>query len=274
MPNPLNFGSPIGSMVGERPYRLSTDDQDLVITSDKMVIFGNHPNDCVEIWFYNTDGSLAGNIVVPITSPTLTLTSVIDTNGSYELLNIDYETLLPSVPLLPGRYAVSIYLLQNEVGDYSNKKLYIDKISPSRTEIKLTTDNHADATSQKEIYEFVVPSVPRLYAKALIDQFFAEDINPQIGKSITVADVVSNMNEIHSDTGQRIVNSLSATSFNSLFDYIENETYKKAIEKLKEDTTNYNVQSAEINSYISDSLDEVLLDVVRKKMVDPRFILE
>jgi len=273
MPNPLNFGSSLGTMNAVRPYRISPDDQQLIVTGEKTVIFGTHPNDNVELWFCDPDGKSVGSIVLDATSEHLTLSTILDTTGTFEVLNLNLETILPAVPLAPGRYGVSVYLFRNEVGSITNKRLYISEISPSRTELKLNTADFTDLESQNEIYEFIVPSVPRLYAKGLVDQLFAKNVDQIAGESINVVNASSNIDEILANTMVRVFNAEAVPSYNNLFQYIKEETYVRAVEKLKADTTNYNVQSRDIDSYISTALDEVISELVDTQRVDPRFNL-
>lgn len=273
MPNPLNFGSSLGVMNAVRPYRISPDDQQLVVTGEKTVIFGSHPNDNVEMWFCDPDGKSVGSIVLNATSPHITLSTVIDTTGTFEVLNLNLETILPAVPLAPGRYGVSVYLFRNEVGSMTDKRLYISEISPSRTELKLNTDDFTDLESQNEIYEFIVPSVPRLYAKGLVDQFFAKNIDQLAGESVNIVNVSSNVDEIIANTMVRVFNAEAVQSYNGLFKYVTEETYLRAVSKLEIDTANYNVQSRDIDNYISTALDEVISELVDTQRVDPRFNL-
>ena len=293
MPNPLNFGSPIGSMVAERPYRLLPNDQQLMVKDESFVVFGKYPTDRIEVWIYNTDGTLAVEpLVYSNTSDVVSISTETDAAGTYELLNLDFNQIFGGI--LPGRYAVSIYLFHNEVSNYEEKRLYISKISSDKTEVTLranllatdTVDETVNAenieknnTLTTEMYEFATPSVPRSTAKMFIDQLFGKD--NQEGGTILLENILANMNSLSLDSVQTITskmdNAFAKPSFTSLFNYVKEKVYTNAMGKLKNRETDYDIQHAEIIGYISEALDEELAHVVNKEpgsvSFDPRFNL-
>jgi len=53
------------------------------------------------------------------------------------LIEVDYETNLNNQGIDYGEYRASYFIMRNIIGSAQSKILYIDEISPKRTELKL-----------------------------------------------------------------------------------------------------------------------------------------
>jgi hypothetical protein len=275
MPNQLNFGSPITSMISERMTRLTSEDQALISTGTKTILFGTVPFDNVEIWFYSPDGTFYSNVRLNPEDEALSLSTLVDSSGTQEVLNLDLDILSSRARLAPGRYGMAVYILRDEVGSLNGERLIINDISPSRTEIKIFPPAPS-ATLFRQIYEFVVPSVPPQYAKAILDEIFAEslDYKPDWTESLNALDVSRELNNITPTTIDRIVRSKAETFYVELFKTIKDRTYSLALELLVERVkTDWNVQHTELRSIIVESLQAVLAQMKDAKEIDPRFRL-
>lgn len=275
MANQLNFGSPITTMVAERVPRLTPTDQGLVSIGTKSILFGTSPFDNVEIWFYNPDGSFFNGTVLGPTDPAISISTIFDANGGNEVLNIDFDKVALYVNLIPGRYSVAIYILRDEVGNIRDKGMIIDEISTSRTEVKISAPVPSEVLF-KQVYEFVVPSVPPMYAKGLVDEVFAKslDYNPDWSESLNGLDVSRQLNTHAANTTDRIVKSEAGTSYANLFNVVKDRTYTLAIELLVEQSkADRNIQYPELKNIILASLKSVLANMVDIKEIDSRFVL-
>lgn len=276
MANQLNFGNPIQTLIGERMYRPFISDQENCIKGEKTNIFGTNPNDNIEVWFYRPDGSLAGNIRLSPEHPSITLSTVLDSEGAFEFANLDLEKVVDEAKLEPGRYVMAVYFLRDEVGSLNGYRLNITEISPSRTEIVLTPEVVNEVVSH-DINEFVHPTVPRIMAKALVDQIFAKNLDmtnqSSIAESVNILNVSNTMNNIQAGTMDRINRSNSLNLYQSLFETVKLRTYEKAIEYMKDDYNNLNVQRDEIKKYISDALNVVLYEIKSRNELDSKFEL-
>ena len=275
MPNELNFGSPIGNMNAERMSRLTPEDQALISTDSKSILFGTTPYDNIELWFYNMDGTFYSNVRLSPEDDALSLFSIVDSNGVQEVLNLDLDKISSKAILAPGRYAMSVYILRDEVGSLNGERLIINEISTSRTEVKISPPVPT-GTLFKQIYEFVVPSVPPQYAKAILDEIFAESLDYKLDwtESLNALDVSQKLNAAIPNTVDRIVKSNAEISYVDLFRKIKDRTYTLTLELLVERTkSDWNVQYTELRSIIIESLKAVLAQIVDSKEVDPRFRL-
>lgn len=271
MANQENFGSPIENLVGERPYRPSTVDQNLTIVREKTVLFGTNPSDNIELWFYFADGTFAATVRLSAEDSSIKLSTTIDNTGAYEYINLDLEKITKYAQLDSGRYTMSVYFLRDEVGTREGNRLLIKDISPSRTEVKLSPVTPDDDMS-KDIYEFIVPSVPRLYAKGLIDQVFNKSLNESLGEFIS-DDEISNQLKNIGNSIERIGNINAEASYLNIIEAIVNRTYQYSIEALEADSKNFNVQSVELQKYIIDALNKSIDEMIVSKEMDSRFLI-
>jgi len=276
MPNPLNFGSDIVSLTAERMFRPSPADEAIMMTGEKTNVFGTNMDDNVELWFYNPDGTYAGNLRLSPQDDSLSLSTVLDSTGAYEILNLDMTKVISAARLPPGRYSMAVYFYRDEVGSLNGERLLINAISNSRTEVRLTPAQPS-STLLSDVYEFVVPSVPKLYAKALLDEIFAKSLNfaPDWTESLNALEIGNALNtEGLPNTTTKIARAQAVDSYTALIDIVRDRTYTLALQNL----TDYvqldsNIQYAELETIVKQSLRAVLNDMVSKKEIDPRFTL-
>ena len=261
MPNQLNFPDPISATgIQLRPSRVSARDLQVIRNSNRQIIFGTSDRDVVELWLYNPNGTFAGHINVGPTDEALTLTTLIDQTGPYEILNIDLTRVYQQIGVLPGRYAMVANFFRNEVGSEDGYKLYITEISDDRRELRLFPVAPSPEVT-RDLFEFIVPSVPRLFAKGLIDQFFGVSLDSIESERVDQQKINSTLNGFAADTTTRIqdggLTDLYTAAINDLID----RTYTRAINLLAADVRNFNVQQIEIEGYIMTAFNEVLTEM-------------
>ena len=279
MPNQLNYGNPIVSFEHQRMFRLTPDDQSELEIGEKINLFGSNDKQNIEMWFSNPDGSYAGDILLKVTDPDIGLVSVPDTDGQqYEYLIFNLEKIVERIGLKPGRYSVSVSVYQDEVSSAdADSKLTLMEISPSRTEVRL---RDIDGGLSTELYEFVIPSVPRIYAKALLDQIFARSVGGleegeyiDVGTDVTWSSVVlSQILSLYTpNVTERIIQAQATESYRLTLDEILRRTYYYALDSLANDYLDMNVQSDQFRKYIADALDKTLNEMEQREELDPRF---
>lgn len=269
MANQLNFSEPIKNEPDERPIRLTSGDYNLVAKGEQMKLFGTSTRENLECWFYHPDGTFAATVRIPIEDSSIQLSTMVDGTGVFEYINLNLEKISEYSRLAPGRYSMTVYFFRDEVGNRFNKKLYIKKISPSRTELVLTPIV-TDTETAKQIFEFVVPSVPRLYAKGLTDQVFGKNIDVVVGESISNDSIKIQLND--SGSIDRVVRSNSQQSLDNLLLDIEERTYENILELLSSGM-DLNIQSIEFQNYISSSINTSIAELKSANAIDKRFNL-
>jgi hypothetical protein len=269
MANQLNFPDELTSTVNQRPNRVANVDAALIRHTQKQILFGTSDRDNVELWVYEPTGTLVGHANFSPTDGALTLSTVVDQTGTYELLNIDMVEASKKLGLEPGRYVMSTNFFRDEVGSEEGYKLYISEISNDRTELRLEPVV-VDDVSTHDIYEFVTPSVPREYAQGLMAEVLGQAIQapPQ---DVVTEDKVSAV--IGDETMARIEYSGTFDVYQKLLQTVLQRTYSRALDLMALDVFNYYVQSLEIETYVTRALDDTLISMINAGEIDPQFFL-
>lgn len=257
MPNQLNFPDKLTTTPLQRPLRMSAKDLKLIRNENRQIIFGTTDRDVVELWIYNPNGTFAGHLNLGPTDQALTLTTLIDTSGPYEMLNLDMTRITQKVGLAPGRYAMVANFFRDEVGSEEGYKLYISDISDDRTEVQLYPVSPT-AEVIRDIYEFITPSVSKQFAKGLIDQFFGMSLDALESEIVNQNKLDMQLDELIPGTTQRLRRGGLYDLYTAIINDLLDRTYHRTIVLLANDVKNYNVQQIEIERYIMDAFDFVV----------------
>lgn len=133
--------------------------------------FGFDYTDNIELHFYDSQNNLVNTTIIPVASGMVSVRSIsLPDGGIEEKVIIDMARVQTELGLflMPGTYTVTINLFSDEIGSYGNKKLTIEEISPSRTELRLGFNVRYTDTESSELFEFIEPSLPRVVAVGTI----------------------------------------------------------------------------------------------------------
>ena len=146
--------------------------------NDTDIILGRQPgefgfdvDDNIEMHFYDSVNRLVGSVIIPVATGIISARTIILSDGSKdEKVVIDMTRVQKELGLLipPGTYNVILNLFSDEIGTYTNPKMIVEEVSPSRTELRLGFNTTFTNTEQQELFEFVQPSVPRVLAAGLV----------------------------------------------------------------------------------------------------------
>jgi len=271
MPNQLNYPDTIPNpYIAVRPERLSAADRRLTQVGTKQVVFGTTERDHAELWVYDSNGSIAGHINLFATDPSLSLTTVIDNTGAYELLNIDMGNAAKLMTIESGRYGFVANFFRDEVGSEIGNKLYIKDISDDRTELRLYPKS-VSAEILQELYEWIVPSVPKPAAQALINQTFAQSEDFTSEESLNPANISLDLANISPSTIPRIRYADAEHTYNLMITQLVDSAGKLALENMALDVNNLNVQDADLERYIKAAVIETIRRLKDSGQLDPRF---
>jgi len=173
MPNQENYVELIPSNPQAFPVsRIAESGNDIDIIQGRIPgQFGFDVDDNIEMHFYDTANRLVGSVVVPISTGIISARTILLPDGiTDEKVVIDMTRVQKELGLLipPGTYSVTLNLFSDEIGSYTNPKMIIEEVSPSRTELRLGFTNTFTQTEQSELFEFVEPSVPRVVAAGFV----------------------------------------------------------------------------------------------------------
>ena len=267
MPNNINY--PDGTLtIQSRPDRLSNFDIRLLTTGFKSVLFGTTEDDLVEVYFYDSNNEIDSHVNLYAPSDALSLTTVVDTDGNRQFLNVDLPKVASLANTLPGRYSMVLNFFRDEVGKEAGNHLYIKEISPSRTEVKLVPFFDSPEIFQ-EMYDFIVPSVSKLYAQALIDEIFGQSLDVLDNEQVSSANVIQELNRISLNFNSRLNHSDTKATLSMFIRSIIIQAHSKALNLLG--AGDRNIQKVELQQLVSDAVDGAILEL--SPSLDGRFKL-
>lgn len=275
MANPNNYPvTLVPPILNFRPDRFESSDLKLIASGTYQVEFGTNINDHAEIWVYDTNGDIAGHTTLYASNTNLKLYTIVDNTGAYETINIDMATVLQELILDAGKYSLTVNIFRNEVGKEDGYQLAVTDISNDRTELRLTLTD-ANDSSIHDLYEWIVPSVPPIFAQALIDQTlgFASDVN--IDEVITAHSLAAKLESINAGTLQRMSNANVTDAYLATTKKIINDVHTSALGMMASEVAggNINIQEDDLKRFVSQATQVVLKDIIDKQLYDPHFVI-
>jgi hypothetical protein len=152
--------------------RIAESETDIDIIEGRLPAeFGFDVDDNVEMHFYDSVNRLVGSVIIPVNTGILSSRTVILPDGSKdEKIIVDMTRVQKELGLIipPGTYTTTINLFSDEIGTYTDRKLTIEEVAPSRTELRLGFNTTFTDVEQSELFEFIEPGVPRVLAAGLV----------------------------------------------------------------------------------------------------------
>lgn len=268
MPNEENYTTETArNWIQYRPSRVDKSDSQLMENGVISLPFGLSDKDNVELILYTQNNQIAFYNVLSVASYSniFTQTSYTDEMGnSTYSLNFNINNALSGNLIQPGRYIMVVNILRDEIGSYNGYKLYIDKISSSRTEARLVIVNPTDE-SLNDLYEFIEPSISRLEAQGLIEQTLrgstegpATLTSEQLANQAIYRYFDSQATELNS-TNARLREANLDTWLDDYINRIIPLIRVRAIDIMASDSRNINIQVEDImTKYIGPAIQQIL----------------
>jgi hypothetical protein len=187
MPNQYNFRSDIGNNTETRflASRIVKFPEERVLLEQLPASFAYNPEDNIEIHFY----TFPANSLILSMTVTMEDTDVLKSHvvsyaaGTYKnYIRIDFTALFEKKQeiLIPGEYKMVLNYFSDEIGSYFNRKLFLQTVSDSGTEVQLAfIDNINDvniAENENILYEFVEPSFNKPTAIGVAEKIFKSGV--------------------------------------------------------------------------------------------------
>lgn len=310
MPNQRNFPERLINNQEQRPLRLTEKDKQLIqqtqrdgTPAEKEVVFGQTNRDVVEVYVYDDLDRIVNHTTLRLSDPALRLLTFtpdaaqigVGQNNTPDNLQVDLVSVLNRMAIPPGRYSITMNFFRDEIGKEfvenarpasNESRLYVAEISPSRTELRL----RAVAPKERilnEIREFVIPSVPRLQAQALIDQTFGTSLNIQEGEAITLSRIEAKFDSLELNDSEELseneisalltTNKLSRANVSGQFASFILEALPNirdaVLDEIAGRVDDLQIQSNEMQQIIADSTRKVLQKMVSAQMLHPKLQL-
>jgi hypothetical protein len=218
MPNQANFRSNITttSDIRYNASRIVRVPDELILYEEVPASFAFDRQDNIEVHFYTiTDNQLLLSTVITLNDEIVKSHIVSYDDNSYKnYMRVDITKLFEDkgLILIPGDYRMVMNFFSDEIGSYSNRKLTLETISPSRTEVELVFNDTSDAVIQQEnlnlLTEFIEPSFEKTDAVGVAEKIFKSGVELNDGtEGVTANNIISNIetgNQTYEDTIGRI----------------------------------------------------------------------
>lgn len=186
MPNQNNYRTDLTKKTESRftTSRIVNVPDDVILNEEIPASFGFDTGDNIEIHFYTAVGNqLLLSVLIGANEDIIKSHIVAYNDGTYKnYIRIDFTKLFldKELILVPGDYRMVLNFFSDEIGSYTNRKLQIDTISDSSTEVQLsfsdTTDNIRRQENLYLLKEFVDPSIDKINAAATMDKIFKSGV--------------------------------------------------------------------------------------------------
>jgi hypothetical protein len=290
MPNQYNFRSDVTNISQPRfsTSRIVRSTDEGILLEQLPSSFGYETYDVIELHFY----SIPDNILI--------LSTIIDVENAEDILKshivsyndgtfknyirIDFTKLFEenNLILVPGDYRMVLNFFSDEIGDYDSRKMYLQQISESGTEVQLAfyppVDEVEQRSNEDELREFVEPSFDRPTAVGVTEKIFAAGVRlDDPSEGLTYQNITDNIetptaNQTVESTldriarlGEPVVNEFEKDIEDFLlllYEYIKNEIIIKSDRRIQEN---------EFQEFIEQAINSKLPDL--QKLVENRIIV-
>jgi hypothetical protein len=211
MANQENFSSNVIDVEDSRilASRIINSETENILFEIIPASFGFEIFDNIELHFYSFPANnLYLSTTIRVTEDDILKSHIVSyVDGTFKnYIRIDFTRLFEkrNISLIPGSYRITMNFFSDEIGNYNQKKLYIDIISNSRTEVQLAYFNENDLQIRlnniNELREFVEPSFSRPVAIGVAEKIFKSGVElADDTEGLTYNNILRNINVGQSD---------------------------------------------------------------------------
>lgn len=208
------------------------------LTEEVPASFAFDKDDNIEIHFYTAFGNeLILSDVVRLSDDIIKSHIVTYPDGTYKnYIRIDFTKFFidKQLILIPGDYRMVLNFFSDEIGSYINRKLTIDVISDTRTEVQVSFNDTTDGLKVAEnlylLQEFVEKSFNKTDAVGVAEKIFASGV--QLNDS-TEGLTAENIEEVIPLTEQTLANTIDRIERIGLKDVFDETLNKFLLELYK-----------------------------------------
>jgi hypothetical protein len=186
MPNQENFRTNLSAVADPRytASRIISVTDNLILNEEVPASFAFDTDDVIEVHFYTTVGNqrILSATINPSDGIIKSHIVSYQDNSYKNYIRIDFTKLFVdrNLILVPGDYRMVLNFFSGEIGTYENRKLNIDVISDSRTEVQLSfNDTVNDVVLRENLYllkEFVEKGFNKSDAVGTAEKIFESGV--------------------------------------------------------------------------------------------------
>lgn len=277
MPNQANYRSDVTNNTDPRfsASRIVQVPSETILFEEVPASFAFDREDNIEIHFYTIPGNqLILSTVITMNDGIVNSHIVSYADNTYKnYIRIDFTKLFvdKNLILVPGDYKMVLNFFSDEIGSYTNRKLTIDTISTSRTEVQLmfndTTDEVIFAENQRLLTEFVEPSFNKSDAVGVAEKIFKSGVELNDStEGVTAENIILNIEipEI-GQTYENTVARIDRLKIREAFDIQLNDFLLELYTFIREEIVINGDDRIQQNEY-----EELISSVVTKKIANLR----
>lgn len=209
MPNQNNYRTDLTTRPEPRftTSRIVNVPNDIILNEEVPASFAFDKDDNIEIHFYTVTGNqLILSTVITPNEDIIKSHIVRYRDNSYKNhIRIDFTTLFieKELTLVPGDYRMVLNFFSDEIGSYRDKKLKIDVISDSRTEVQVSFNNTInDVVKQENLYllnEFIEKGFNKSDAVGAAEKIFVSGVRRRISTEDVPVEIIDSTEGLTAD---------------------------------------------------------------------------
>jgi hypothetical protein len=186
MPTQENFRTNLSAVVDPRytVSRIISAADSFVLNEEVPASFAFDKDDVIEVHFYTATGNqrILSTTINPVDEIIKSHIVAYADNSYKNYIRIDFTKLFvdKNLILVPGDYRMVLNFFSGEIGTYENRKLTLDIISDSRTEVQLSFNDTIDDIALREnlylLTEFVEKGFNKSDAVGVAQKIFVSGV--------------------------------------------------------------------------------------------------
>lgn len=281
MPNQNNFRSDVTTKTDPRftASRIINIPDTTILNEEVPASFAFDKDDNIEIHFYSIiTNQLILSTLVNLNDAIVKSHIVSYDDGTFKnYIRIDFTKLFvdKDLILVPGDYRMVLNFFSNEIGAYNNRKLNIDVISDSRTEVQVSfADTVDDVSLQENLYllkEFVEKGFNKSDAVGTAEKIFKSGVElNDSSEGLTAENIEENIETpAANQTIEDTLNRIDTIGLRQIFDQQLNNFLLELFKFIREEIVingDDRIQESEFQ--------EVIRSVVTKNIGEMRRVLD
>lgn len=246
MPNQRNYRTDLTKKTEPRftASRIINIPDNIILNEEVPASFAFDKDDNIEVHFYTAiENDLILSLLISPNDDTIKSHIVSYADNSYKnYIRIDFTKLFEDAQtlLVPGDYRLVLNFFSNEIGSYTDRRLSVDVISDSRTEVQVSFNNTIDNISASEnlylLKEFIEKSFNKTDAVGAAEKIFSSGVQLNDSNEGLTAENIENNITVTGQTVENTIGRINRINTKAIFDEQLNtflpELYKFVTEEI------------------------------------------
>lgn len=245
MPNQENYRTDLTKETDPRftVSRIINVPDETILNEEVPASFAFDVDDNIEIHLYSSIGNqLIFSTNIRLEDDIIKSHIVSYRDGTFKnYIRIDFTKLFEdkSLAVVPGDYRMVLNFFSDEIGSYDNKKLNVDIITDSRTEVQLSFNDTFDAVSRqinsRLLEQFIQKRFNKTNAVGVAEKIFVSGVElKNSSEGLTAENVEQNITVAVNQTASKTLDKINTIGAKKGFDEKLNEFIPKLFEYISQ----------------------------------------